>query len=675
MSNFEQLKVPIKDKFGNEYYNSEGYYMAQRTNNLEDKKKIAANSKLGGQSSRNARKQFTLDQNENNRLQYMINAVRAKFQNNPELAEMLKATGNKEIIEKNYWKDDLFGVREDTLKGANILGKVLMQVRNELKVKLVPEIILPNPNIQEEPEIIEGNPMEFTFKSGYKLYLPFALNNEQRKALLKLEEFMNSGNKEITLSGYAGTGKTTLISLFDKYLSSQHRFPYYTAPTHRANAVTKLNNPNARVLTLHKLFGLSPDIRLDELGNYDIRDLEFAQKNKVKIQRGDLLIIDESSMVSDSLYDFIQKKIQELNIKVIYVGDKGQIKPVGQKNISKVFSANQNPQIQLTKVERTGDNAILEESTNLRNGRDFTYVSNINDKGIGVQYMDSTKEANDIISAAFTSENFKKNKLFFRILSGTNQVVKEYNALVRRILFNTNEQLVEGDILMGYDNFDIDYNTGEPLIINSGDYEVLSAKKSNKQIGSINESYSGYQVVLKNTLNSEDGNKYVFIVDINEDPTKVLKFVQKVESMNKEGAIAMRSGNRKKAAQMFAGARELQSQLAFMKDLKNQTGNYIVKKTLDYGYAHTIHKSQGGTYNKVLLLADTIDAFKDLELRQQLKYVGMSRATNNVFVLSSNNTSDLDDFIDYESIPQEVPNELRDITQEEYDQIPNCVTI
>jgi ATP-dependent exoDNAse (exonuclease V) alpha subunit len=285
--------------------------------------------------------------------------------------------------------------------------------------------------------------MEFTFKSGYKLYLPFALNNEQRKALLKLEEFMNSGNKEITLSGYAGTGKTTLISLFDKYLSSQHRFPYYTAPTHRANAVTKLNNPNARVLTLHKLFGLSPDIRLDELGNYDIRDLEFAQKNKVKIQRGDLLIIDESSMVSDSLYDFIQKKIQELNIKVIYVGDKGQIKPVGQKNISKVFSANQNPQIQLTKVERTGDNAILEESTNLRNGRDFTYVSNINDKGIGVQYMDSTKEANDIISAAFTSENFKKNKLFFRILSGTNQVVKEYNALVRRILFNTNEQLVE----------------------------------------------------------------------------------------------------------------------------------------------------------------------------------------------------------------------------------------
>jgi hypothetical protein len=228
---------------------------------------------------------------------------------------------------------------------------------------------------------------------------------------------------------------------------------------------------------------------------------------------------------------------------------------------------------------------------------------------------------------------------------------------------------------MGYDNFDIDYNTGEPLIINSGDYEVLSAKKSNKQIGSINESYSGYQVVLKNTLNSEDGNKYVFIVDINEDPTKVLKFVQKVESMNKEGAIAMKTGNRKKAAQMFAGARELQSQLAFMKDLKNQTGNYIVKKTLDYGYAHTIHKSQGGTYNKVLLLADTIDAFKDLELRQQLKYVGMSRATNNVFVLSSNNTSDLDDFIDYESIPQEVPNELRDITQEEYDQIPNCVTI
>src|SRR3990167_4825364 len=133
MSNFEQLKVPIKDEHGNEYWNSEGYYMAQRTSNLEEKSKIAIISKQGWAASRKVRRQFTLDQNEENRLQYMMNAVKAKFQNNPDLTQKLLNTGTQEIIEKNYWKDTLFGVYDKTLKGANILGKVLMQVRNKLQ--------------------------------------------------------------------------------------------------------------------------------------------------------------------------------------------------------------------------------------------------------------------------------------------------------------------------------------------------------------------------------------------------------------------------------------------------------------------------------------------------------------------------------------------------------------
>jgi len=38
-----------------------------------------------------------------------------------------------EIIEKNYWGDTLFGVDVRTLKGANMLGKLLMILRQKLK--------------------------------------------------------------------------------------------------------------------------------------------------------------------------------------------------------------------------------------------------------------------------------------------------------------------------------------------------------------------------------------------------------------------------------------------------------------------------------------------------------------------------------------------------------------
>jgi predicted NAD-dependent protein-ADP-ribosyltransferase YbiA (DUF1768 family) len=138
MSNFHQLTIPIKDEFGNEYWNSEGHYMAQRTSDQNIKRQIAEASKQGGQASRGARKQYTLEQDENLRVQYMMNSVRAKFAVNPNLAVQLIATGSQEIIEKNNWKDDLFGVRQDTLKGANILGKALMIVRDELKGGSVP---------------------------------------------------------------------------------------------------------------------------------------------------------------------------------------------------------------------------------------------------------------------------------------------------------------------------------------------------------------------------------------------------------------------------------------------------------------------------------------------------------------------------------------------------------
>ena len=64
----------------------------------------------------------------------MEEIVRAKFTQHPELAERLLATGDKVLIEGNHWGDTCWGVDTRTGRGENHLGKILMNVREELKL-------------------------------------------------------------------------------------------------------------------------------------------------------------------------------------------------------------------------------------------------------------------------------------------------------------------------------------------------------------------------------------------------------------------------------------------------------------------------------------------------------------------------------------------------------------
>ncbi|WP_281538761.1 AAA family ATPase [Romboutsia timonensis] len=89
-------------------------------------------------------------------------------------------------------------------------------------------------------------------------------------------------------------------------------------------------------MTLHSAFGLSPIVDLDS-GNYDLKKLKTEQIRKPKIKPGQLLIIDEASMVSKGLYNFVEDFKKENNIQVIYIGDPAQLSPVSDNAISPVF--------------------------------------------------------------------------------------------------------------------------------------------------------------------------------------------------------------------------------------------------------------------------------------------------------------------------------------------------
>lgn len=131
-SNLTFLKNPIKDEYWNEYWCSEGLYMAQRVEDLGAKKIIAFLSS-GYWLAMKARKLYPLEQDEVKRIEYMRNAIKQKFDNNSDLKEELMKTDNKLIVEYTFWNDTRFWIDQTTLKWMNILWKLLMEYRDNNK--------------------------------------------------------------------------------------------------------------------------------------------------------------------------------------------------------------------------------------------------------------------------------------------------------------------------------------------------------------------------------------------------------------------------------------------------------------------------------------------------------------------------------------------------------------
>lgn len=498
--------------------------------------------------------------------------------------------------------------------------------------------------VEYKPSTVNIIGDHITFRNGKVVNTPFKLNQQQEHALLVLEDFINNPNKydnSVTLSGYAGTGKTSIISIFNKYLNSIGIEPLFSAPTHRANAVTKMNNPESQVITLHSAFGLSPIVDLDS-GNYDLKKLKTEQIRKPKIKPGQLLIIDEASMVSKGLYNFVEDFKKENNVRVIYIGDPAQLSPVSDNAISPVFQ-NKATNVELTRVERTGDNPILEEATNLRNGKSLSFTTKLVN-GFGVEYMHDGEQPNQIIKDIVSSNEYKTNPFNFRILSATNAMIPTVNDMIRKQLYGDNPNQIEvGDLLMGYDN--VTMNDGEAqaeIIRNSIDYKVASvSNKISKQIisvvnGSVIAEVEGYEVTLVNAMDNETVSDKVFVLDNNTSIQNLKAIANEIESINKMISKAFMSRDFDTVRIAQKALSDIKLNTITMKDYQ-ENGRLKIRKSIDYGYAHTIHKSQGGTYDKVMIYYDTITgAAFDTDTQQQLKYVAVSRARENVYIVTDN---------------------------------------
>lgn len=578
------------------------------------------------------------------------------FSQNPEALNRLLSTGDVTLThtqDKGKWGTEfpkiLMEVRELLRNRSNIepaitdTTKEFLDYANQFGFTDEAALLAKDlPKASEEAKKVEEEYV-FTFNDGFKINLPFSLNDQQKSALYELEKFIEDYGTEITLSGYAGTGKSTIIGIFSKWLD--HRIGrgniVYTAPTHRANVITKQNNPNANVYTLSALFGFTPDTDIAmEQGSLDLRELEFRSKNQVKYEPGQLIIIDEASMVQDGLYEYIQKIVAKDGVSVIYVGDSAQLRPVKSDHISKVFTSDGVPQITLTKVERTGDNPILKEATRLRQGEGLSYQTDINDKGQGVLYTSDDAVIDENLKQIVTSEEFNADPLHFRVLTATNAAVSAYNSKIRSLRYGKfAKPFVKGDIIMGYSN-KLRKPDGSYKLVNSGDYVIQNITDTTVKFktdkGDIE--FKAFKLSIRPTGSTIMDDFQITVIDKNEPDSKLFEIVEYKDRLWRMAKEAKQDKQISKYRDLVQMAFNIDNELNITKNLEDNQGRLKIRKAIDYGYAQTVWKSQGSTYSKVLILSNEIDTFgygKDvMQLRNELRYVAVSRAKNFVIINS-----------------------------------------
>lgn len=127
LSNFYECDIMYE---GILFKNSESVFQAMKCENYKDRLEF---TNLSGGQAKYKGKRVKLRPNWNDiRLDIMYDVVKAKFTQNEELKYLLLNTGDTHLEEGNNHRDTFYGTYKG--KGHNHLGKILMQVRDEIRI-------------------------------------------------------------------------------------------------------------------------------------------------------------------------------------------------------------------------------------------------------------------------------------------------------------------------------------------------------------------------------------------------------------------------------------------------------------------------------------------------------------------------------------------------------------
>lgn len=247
-------------------------------------------------------------------------------------------------------------------------------------------------------------------------------------------EWVNGGTNVkwlFYLGGFAGTGKTFLVQ---DIINSLDKKPHCLAPTGKAASVLQKKLKDTVVTTIHRAIykPVMPDITeleaLQELlvndpGNKDLllaiadakrviadEPLRFMDNALKEIKHGDLIVVDEASMVTRRMIE----DLKATGAKVLFVGDPGQLPPVGDSG----YFSNEEPDAMLSEVQRQAlDNPIIALSMKVRAGDKCLWII----------------ENDNILKRPKDGYSFEALAEADQVLTGTNYMRRRINRGVRKI--------------------------------------------------------------------------------------------------------------------------------------------------------------------------------------------------------------------------------------------------
>tara|TARA_R110000850_G_scaffold277086_1_gene422327 strand:- start:54222 stop:55643 length:1422 start_codon:yes stop_codon:yes gene_type:complete len=451
---------------------------------------------------------------------------------------------------------------------------------------------------------------------------PHTPTTRQDVVLQKLAEFIYTTQPDtlFLLKGYAGTGKTTIISTLVKQLGETKMKAVLLAPTGRAAKVIS-NYSNKEAFTIHKKIYFP---KAQKGGGVTFT----LQPNK---HRNTLFIVDEASMISDNasdsklfengslLDDLMQYVYSGFGCKLILIGDTAQLPPVkmelspalDEKTLSNYYNK-EVISIELDEVVRQKlESGILKNATLLREALDSGFYESFKfdlENFTDIIKPEDGYELLDAINDAYNNKGKEDTVIILR----SNKRANLFNENIRsRILFQENE-LATGDYMMVVKNnyFWIKPNTEAGFIANGDIIEIL-------EILSFKDLY-GFRFAE------------VMVRMVDYPKMKPFETVLLLDTIASETPSLSYEDSNRLYQEVMKDYENITSK--YKKFLSVKNNNYFNALQVKFSYAITCHKSQGGQWNTVFVEQPYLPNGIDKEYLRWL-YTAVTRAQEKLYLI------------------------------------------
>lgn len=460
---------------------------------------------------------------------------------------------------------------------------------------------------------------------------PFEPTSEQAVAMNRLAIFVNdtAPRQAFLLKGYAGTGKTAIISALVRALVSRRRRVVLMAPTGRAAKVFS-NTSGFPACTIHKKIYRQKSIV--DMGSFQL------DRN---LHEHTVFLVDEASMISNEglsgstfgtgrlLDDLISYVFSGVGCRLLMLGDQAQLPPVGERE-SPGLSAKVLLSYGLTVSEfclenvmrQMQDSGILHNATALRD-----YARGLGEPG-GFRFK--LKGFKDVIKISGSDLIEALNGCYSRdgidetmVLCRSNKRANIYNNGIRSQILDREDELNRGDSIMIVKNNyywterlmadgDADSYSDFPSFIANGDIAVIRRVRRMREL---------YGFRFEDAVLS-----FPDYDDLEMDVTLLL------DTLHSESPSLTREESDKLFNSVMEDYADIPSKKKRMENLREN--RYFNALQIKYAYAVTCHKAQGGQWKNIFIDQGFVPEDGRDEDYYRWLYTALTRATQTVYLVN-----------------------------------------